>query len=211
MRISDWSSDVCSSDLFNVDVGQPQLNARPLQPVQDTSVAQGLDSLGNLFVDTGRAVKGAVVAGATNTANANNERILGSIQQNLIAKADIKDQIGWSTDRALRAVRRQFSSDIANHPGLTKEIGDIYKSTLSERGLGGNLMEQSTAEKDAHEAKLALFKDAQTMGVVPAGMSPDDPKAEALLQNVQSYRLHETNLKAAADEDRKSTRLNSSH
>src|SRR3546814_6924680 len=76
MRISDWSSDVCSSDLF---------------------------------VDTGRAVKGAVVAGATNTANANNERILGSIQQNLIAKADIKDQIGWSTDRALRAVRRQFS------------------------------------------------------------------------------------------------------
>src|SRR3546814_14056639 len=107
MRISDWSSDVCSSDLFNVDVGQPQLNARPLQPVQDTSVAQGLDSLGNLFVDTGRAVKGAVVAGATNTANANNERILGSIQQNLIAKADIKDQIGWSTDRALRAVRRR--------------------------------------------------------------------------------------------------------
>src|SRR3546814_6293302 len=92
MRISDWSSDVCSSDL------------------------------------------GAVVAGATNTANANNERILGSIQQNLIAKADIKDQIGWSTDRALRAVRRQFSSDIANHSGLTKEIGDIYKSTLSERG-----------------------------------------------------------------------------
>src|SRR3546814_7872101 len=88
MRISDWSSDVCSSDLF---------------------------------VDTGRAVKGAVVAGATNTANANNERILGSIQQNLIAKADIKDQIGWSTDRALRAVRRQFSSDIANHPGLRSE------------------------------------------------------------------------------------------
>src|SRR3546814_6506865 len=38
------------------------------------------------------------------------------------------------------------------------------------------------------------------MGVVPAGMSPDDPKAEALLQNVQSYRLHETNLKAAADD-----------
>src|SRR3546814_1013951 len=93
MRISDWSSDVCSSDLFNVDVGQPQLNARPLQPVQDTSVAQGLDSLGNLFVDTGRAVKGAVVAGATNTANANNERILGSIQQNQIGRASCRERV----------------------------------------------------------------------------------------------------------------------
>src|SRR3546814_13026480 len=98
MRISDWSSDVCSSDLF---------------------------------VDTGRAVKGAVVAGATNTANANNERILGSIQQNLIAKADIKDQIGWSTDRALREVRRQLSSDRSEERRVGKECVSTCRSRWS--------------------------------------------------------------------------------
>ena len=184
---------------FNVDVGNAPTGSRPQQPVQDTSAAEGLNLLGNLFVNTASVAKSAIVSGQKEEAATKAAGILGGIRENLLVKADLVDQ-GWSSDRARRAARRQLASDLSNHPGLTKEITELYNNTLSKTGLAANIVEGTQAEKDKHDAKMKVFQDAQAAGLIPSDLDPDSDKADSLMDTYQQYRLHATQLEMTQKE-----------
>lgn len=184
---------------FNVDVGGVPGGPSPVQPVQDYSTAEGLNALGNLFVSTGNAAKSAIVAGQAQEANANAVHVLGSIKQNLLLKADLVDQ-GWSSDRARRATRRQLAADLANHPNLSKQITELYSTTLADKGLASNILEGTQEEKDKRELRMAAVKDAQTMGLWPPDLDPNSEQADNILNTLQQYRLHATQLEATQKE-----------
>lgn len=185
---------------FNLDVGGVPNAAPPIQPVEDNSAANGIASLNNLFGDIGNVAKRVITTNNANEATEKSQRILNGIRENLLIKDDAVAQNQWSSQAAGSAVRRQLASDLANHPGLTKEIMDVYKDTLGNSVLGGAITNGTQQEKDRHDSKMKIWNDAVSAGVVPAGLNPDDPRADDLLEQFQGYRLHTTQIEQTSKE-----------
>src|SRR3546814_10242736 len=137
MRISDWSSDVCSSDLFDaMGALSSGYNDRP------TLASRAYDRDRDGFVISGGG--GVVVLEELEHARARGARIYGEVAA-YAATSDGADMVAPSGEGAVRCMRLDMKSlgntpvDYINAHGTSTPVGDITELKAIREAFGADM------------------------------------------------------------------------
>lgn len=176
---------------FTTNVGgAPQSAPTPAQPVTDNSSLIGLNAIANIgskILSAGINViqKKQEVDQQNNLNNA-----VSAFSQKQLKLADAVEQGAMSSQEARMRMRKNYTDEISNNPGLTKILAETQASIINTAGLGKIVAEGTEQEK----INVALQKEASLAGWIKPTASPDEQQAG--IAAYSQFKRHEADINA---------------
>lgn len=176
---------------FTTNVGGVSQGApTPAQPTTDNSSLIGLNAIANIgskLLTAGMTV----IQNKQSVDQQNNlNSVVNSFSQKQLKLADAVEQGAMSSQEARMRMRKNYTDEISNNPGLTKLLAQTQADIINTAGLGKIVAEGTEQEK----INIALQKEASLAGWIKPTASPDEQQAG--IAAYSQFKRHEADINA---------------
>lgn len=168
----------------------PQGGVTPTQPVTDQSSLISINAIGNIgakLLSAGMSVMQQKQA-VDQQNNLNNA--VSAFSQKQLKLADAVEQGAMSSQEARMRMRKNYTDEISNNPGLTKILAQTQADIINTAGLGKVVAEGTEQEK----INVAMQKEASLAGWIKPTASPEEQQAG--IAAYSQFKRHEADINA---------------
>lgn len=176
---------------FSTNIGgAPQSPVTPTAPVVDQSSLVALNALGNIGSKI-LSVGMEVIQNKQKVDQQNNlNNAVSAFSQKQLKLADAVEQGAMSSQEARMRMRKNYTDEISNNPGLTKILAQTQADIINTAGLGKIVAEGTEQEK----INVAMQKEASLAGWIKPTASPDEQQAG--IAAFSAFKRHEADINA---------------